>query len=240
MIEEKNDLLSKYEDLIISVIRKYPVESYSDKDDAFQAGCVGLCEAYNRFDHKKGSEFSTYAYHWIKKYIAEFSRKNSFHVHIPENQLINSRNIYKEFSGLISEGLSRSDSIKSISSKLEINISEVQNALFLYHADQSHSTYIDDPENAFSIKSSASVFESVALESQIQKLKKRSRKFTKQEKILLDVLYFGKNIVCDSVSDAANKMGISKQSAHELHGKAINKFRLVSSFKIDQIEHCYS
>lgn len=46
------------------------------KDDLCQEGMLGLCEAIDRFDFSYGNQFSTFAYHYIKKAILNFIREN--------------------------------------------------------------------------------------------------------------------------------------------------------------------
>ncbi len=69
------DTVLDYEGLIYSIISKYP--SRFDKDDLFQAGMLGLVDAYKHFDLHANTKFSTYAYYYIvgevNKYIKECS-----------------------------------------------------------------------------------------------------------------------------------------------------------------------
>ena len=69
------DTILDYEGLIYSVINKYP--SRFDHDDLFQAGMLGLVDAYKHYDPSVSVKFSTYAYYYIvgevNKYIRECS-----------------------------------------------------------------------------------------------------------------------------------------------------------------------
>ncbi len=65
-----DQLIQDYARLVYSVCHSYqncgiPLE------DLKQEGLMGLLAAYARFDHDKGTRFSTYAVYWIKKYILE-------------------------------------------------------------------------------------------------------------------------------------------------------------------------
>lgn len=64
-----------YEGLIYSIIAKYPKRF--DRDDLFQAGMLGLVDAYKHYDPNVSVKFSTYAYYYIvgevNKYIRECS-----------------------------------------------------------------------------------------------------------------------------------------------------------------------
>ena len=59
--------------LVISQAHK--IGGYST-DDLCQEGILGLCEAIDRFDISFGTQFSTFAYHYIKKSILDFIKEN--------------------------------------------------------------------------------------------------------------------------------------------------------------------
>ena len=41
--------------------------------DLFQEGCLGLIAAVERFDHRRGVRFSTYATYWVRTYVSAAS-----------------------------------------------------------------------------------------------------------------------------------------------------------------------
>lgn len=41
-------------------------------DDLVQEGILGVCEAYERYDEKKGAKFSSFAYFWIRHRVSSF------------------------------------------------------------------------------------------------------------------------------------------------------------------------
>lgn len=47
-----------------------------DIDDLFQAGCIGMMEAYKKFDASRGVKFTTFAYPYILGKISEYVREN--------------------------------------------------------------------------------------------------------------------------------------------------------------------
>lgn len=47
-----------------------------DMDDLFQAGCIGMMEAYKKFDASRGVKFTTFAYPYILGRISEYAREN--------------------------------------------------------------------------------------------------------------------------------------------------------------------
>ena len=74
---ELRELISKNQNLIYSIIHKFRSKDY---DDLFQAGCVGLINAYNNYNNSYDTKFTTYAYNYI---VGEIYK-----------QIMNNRNIH--------------------------------------------------------------------------------------------------------------------------------------------------
>ena len=49
--------------------RKYTRNHYHIYEDLMQDGYMGICEAWEKFDHSKGASFTTYAWFYIRKKI---------------------------------------------------------------------------------------------------------------------------------------------------------------------------
>ena len=60
--------------LVLKVVNAYST-SHLSKDDLFQEGLIGLDRATRTFDWRRGFKFSTYAFPWIKKSLAEAVEK---------------------------------------------------------------------------------------------------------------------------------------------------------------------
>lgn len=57
------ELILDNKNLIYDIVNNYPY--YRNKEDLFQAGCLGMLEAYKNFDKTRGCKFTTYAYPYI-------------------------------------------------------------------------------------------------------------------------------------------------------------------------------
>lgn len=60
--DKLKELILENQDLIYSIIHKFRSK---DIEDLFQAGCIGLINAYKRFNPNMGVKFSSYAYNYI-------------------------------------------------------------------------------------------------------------------------------------------------------------------------------
>ena len=65
--------LLNYEGLVYGIIQRYT--KYFEKDDLYQAGMVGLINAYHNFDSSQGTKFSTYAYYYVLGEVRKFVRE---------------------------------------------------------------------------------------------------------------------------------------------------------------------
>ena len=68
------DYLLEYENLVYSVVNRYG--TYFDRDDLYQAGMMGLIDAYNHYNSDFDTKFSSYAYYYIVGEVTKFVREN--------------------------------------------------------------------------------------------------------------------------------------------------------------------
>lgn len=74
--------------LVVSVVKRYKVQGISFLD-LIQEGNIGLIKAVQKYDHRRGYRFSTYATYWIRqavsRAIAEQSRVLRLPVHVVDD-----------------------------------------------------------------------------------------------------------------------------------------------------------
>lgn len=118
-------LIDEYSKLIYSVAKKfYNVE----KEDLYQAGCLGLIKAYNNYKNEFGT-FSSYAYKYIFGEMYELSVKcrdiklNKYYLKL--YKLIN-----KSYN-ILTQELKREVTLTDISEYLEIELSDIEYVITL-------------------------------------------------------------------------------------------------------------
>ena len=143
MVEE---VALDYIGLVKSIISKYNYRS--DYDDLFQAGMVGLQTALSKYDSSKETNFTDYAYLWIKGEVLK-AINNDYGIHMP-NDVYKLNKEIKETREYLSQNLGREPTTFEISYLLgesEEKIISVMNAITTpYSLDNS---YLDDDYNLY-------------------------------------------------------------------------------------------
>ncbi len=71
--DKLREIILENQNLIYSIIHKFRSNDY---DDLYQAGCVGLINAYNNYDGNSNVKFSSYAYNYILGEIYKYLINN--------------------------------------------------------------------------------------------------------------------------------------------------------------------
>jgi len=137
----------RYVGLVRSITSKYGFRS--DYDDLFQAGMLGLQTALQKYDSSKETNFTDYAYLWIKGEVLK-AVNNDYQVHIPSDIYKLSKDV-KETREYLSQNLGREPTNSEIAYFLGIDeekIISVMNAIKSpYSLDNN---YLDDDYNLYS------------------------------------------------------------------------------------------
>lgn len=134
-----NEEIEKYSNLIHSLTHYF--EGYRNKEDLFQAGIIGLLEAYQHFNPGIGAKFSTYAYPYILGEMKKLIREDKG-IKISRN--ITRLNLQIEKAKIIlSQKLMRIPTNKEIALFLEVEEKEIEESLKVVNILQS----LDEPIN---------------------------------------------------------------------------------------------
>lgn len=120
-----NELILEHSNLIYSVAKKF--ESYKNRDDLFQVGCLGLILAYKNYDPKLNAKFTTYAYPYILGEMCKLVREDKG-IKISRN-VIKLKNSIEKAKNYLAQKLERNPSIEEISEFLNISKEEINYAL---------------------------------------------------------------------------------------------------------------
>ena len=136
----------KYIGLVRSITSKYGFRS--DYDDLFQAGMLGLQTALQKYDSSKETDFTDYAYLWIKGEVLK-AVNNDYQVHIPNDIYKLSKDI-KETREYLSQNLGREPTTSEIAYFLGLSEEKVVSVMNAIKSPYSlDNNYLDDDYNLY-------------------------------------------------------------------------------------------
>jgi RNA polymerase sigma factor (sigma-70 family) len=70
------DAITAMDRTVFKIANKFKRNHQQDLQDLIQAGRLGICQAYDRYDPNAGSAFSSYAYQYAWVHIKEYATRN--------------------------------------------------------------------------------------------------------------------------------------------------------------------
>ncbi len=111
--------------LVVTIARKYRYMGMP-LDDLIQEGNIGLMKAVDRFDHRRGFRFSTYATWWIRHTVGRALAQKSRTVRLPVH-LIDTKQRIKKVRRELSRKLGRDPSLEELSEILDLTPAVIDN-----------------------------------------------------------------------------------------------------------------
>lgn len=206
------ELILENKNLIYSIAKYF--ENYSNKDDLFQAGCIGMINAYKNYDSSMNVKFTTYAYPYILGEMKKFIRQDKS-IKISRNIQIFNLKIEKARMLLTQKNM-KEPTDDEIAEYLDLPLHIISDAINSNKAIYS----IDAPINDSSLTLSDMIGSSSNLDDLIL-LREELSKLSKFERDLISKRYFSDL----TQKEAAIELGISQVQVSRNEKKIIKKLR---------------
>ena len=183
--------------LVRSCVSKFFFKNL-DYDDVFQAGCIGLTRAAQKFDASKGTKFSTYAVPFIFGEIKNFFHSNrKFKIGRDSDKLYS---LIKSEQNSFFENNGRDPSLSEISEILNVSIEDILESI------ESHKDISSMDEDDSNLKSQ--IFEESHEKSVSEKIDIRNaiENLSDKDKKLINLRFFE----FKTQSDSAKILGMSQ------------------------------
>ena len=141
----KNRLITGNLRLVVSVAKKYQHRGVSLLD-LIDEGNIGLIEAVERFDHRRGCRFSTYGTWWIKQAVIKALAENGKSIKIPIH-LLNTIKKCFSIARQLTQDLGREPTHAEIAAYLGLSKTRVEELIGFSHEPASLDSPVAD-ENA--------------------------------------------------------------------------------------------
>lgn len=209
-MEPLKEVIIKNSNLIYSIANKF---NYSDIDDLFQVGCIGMMEAYKNFDESRGVKFTSFAYPYILGRITEFIREN--HTIKLSRDMTRAKRKLEKAKTYLSQELMKEPTNEEISNYLNIPLENV-NILMNYKGEglSLDEFYLDDLSLYDVIGSDHNYDNLIFLKQQFESLEE-------PERTIMYYRYFEDM----TQSEVADSLGLSQVNVSRKEKKVLTKLR---------------
>ena len=197
--------LLNYEGLVYSIIGKYTKRF--DKDDLYQAGMIGLIDAYKHYNKNLNTKFSSFAYYYILGEVNKFIR-NSGGLKVSD-QLIRLRSRINNTKDMMTQKLGRVPTNLEISLYLDIDEDIVEEAIMATDIVSS----VDEEYDSIQSYDNTS--------AEVMDLREELRKLPEEERKLIYARYFNEL----TQTETSNVLGISQVQVSRCENKILKKLR---------------
>ena len=202
------------ERLIYSITNYF--KNYSSKEDLYQAGCLGLINAYKKYDPNMNCKFTTYAYPYILGEMRKLVREDKG---IKVSREISKLNLKIEKAYvLLSQKLMKEPSIEEIANFLEIPEYYVSEAIMSLNKIKSIDEPVNDSGREFTLQDV--VGESQNIDDLIL-LRESLKNLTEEEQSIIDNRYMKDY----TQSETSKIVGMSQVQVSRKEQKVLQKLK---------------
>lgn len=208
MNEELKELIINNQNLIYSIASKFK----GDKEDLFQAGCLGLIDAYQKYDSNYNTKFTTYAYPFIMGEMYKYVLEDKNIKLSPEIVKLNLA--IKKAEDYLTQKFKRGPTDIELSSFLEIPVYKLVETRNCYQT-----LSLDDDTNESSLydfvsSDDVSKDDLILLRDALNKLE------AKEKELIIKRYFYNK-----TQQEVANELGINQVKVSREEGKVLTKLK---------------
>lgn len=215
--------------LVINIAKRYMYLGVPFLD-LVEEGNLGLMKAVDKFNHKRGFRFSTYAAWWIKQSITRSISEQGKMIHVPVymNELISK---WKKTKENLTQKLRAIPSDEEIAKKMRITLDKKEQINFWQSTTTSSLEAPIGDEEEGQVMDLVEDQNSVQPDTEIEHLMDKERVsnlleiMNPRERKVLDMRYGLENGKQHTLAEVAGKLKISRERVRQIEEEALKKLR---------------
>jgi RNA polymerase primary sigma factor len=225
----KEKIISSNLRLVISIAKRYRAENPAiSPSDLVQEGNIGLMQAVDKFDYRKGHKFSTYAVWWIRQSISRSLDNYSGLIRLPVHVIESSREL-KGYLAQEAQRLGRLPTLDEIADYTDIQYSRIHELLsmprYAYSLEMPVGTddsCLGDLIENEEIESSEDI---VARKESMERITEALSSLSEREAQIIRMRYGLDDGIPRTLKEIGLKYGISRERARQLQNHALKRLR---------------
>ena len=215
--------------LVVSIAKKYAgVSPALSASDLIQEGNVGLMQAVDKFEYKKGFKFSTYAVWWIRQSITRAIANYGGVIRLPVH-IIESNKELRRASARAARRLSRAPTVEEIAGQMQVRSEKVQQLLQMPRHPVSLETPIGTEDSYLADFIKDEKTESPAKEAAQNELLDRIDEvlsgLSEREAQVIRLRFGIEDGYAHTLDQIGRTFGVSRERIRQIEERALNKLR---------------